>query len=64
MSRRLTAGDRVIVPFGLHDLEATVLRVSETGLGMRVTVEIHIEGTDEPFITTYRADQVSTVAAA
>lgn len=64
MNRRLEAGDIVRVPFGLQDLEATVVRVYESGLGVRVTVAISIDGTDEPFVTTYPADQVCIVATA
>jgi len=62
--QEIKAGDRVTVPFGLQELEATVLRVYDTGVGPRVTVEIAIEGTEEPFVTTYPGDAVSVVSAA
>lgn len=64
MRSTFKAGDRVTVPFGWHEVIGTVLRVSETGLGVRVTVELAIEGTDEPFVTTYPGDQVALTTAA
>lgn len=57
-------GDRVRVPFGLRELEATAIRVYDGGGGTRVTVELTIEGTDEPITLTYRAEEVVAATAA
>lgn len=60
----INAGDHVVVPFGFRELEGLVIRVSETGLGRYVTVQLEIEGTDEPLVTTYRATDLTVVPAA
>lgn len=62
--QKIKPGDRVIIPFGLHELEATAIRVSDSGLGTRVTVELTIEGTDEPLTLTYPADEIVPVDTA
>lgn len=51
-------GDRVIVPFGLEEKEGEVFRVSRTLTPPRVTVEIWLEGGDEPTLVTQPADRV------
>ena len=60
----IQVGSRVSVPFGLHDVEGVVVRVSETGLGVRVTVDLAIEGADEHLVTTYPREAITAVAAA
>lgn len=64
MVRRFKAGDRVVVPFGLDTVDATVLRISETGRGVQVTVALEIGGLDEPYVTTMASDKVVAVTAA
>ena len=57
-------GDRVLVPWGFHILEARVIRVSDFGIGPQITVEIDMDGVDEPMFNTYAADRVEVVPAA
>lgn len=57
-------GDRVRVPFGFHVLEGVVQRVSVSGIGVRVTVEVEIDGADEPIVSTYPLDAVEMATAA
>ncbi|WP_253832327.1 hypothetical protein [Actinokineospora globicatena] len=60
----IEVGSRVTVPFGLHDVEGVVVRIRETGLGVRVTVELVIEGADEHLVTTYPREAITAVSAA
>ncbi|WP_370945961.1 hypothetical protein AB5J62_43875 [Amycolatopsis sp. cg5] len=63
MTEDVEVGSRVIVPFGLHDLEGVVERISGAGVAMRVTVGLEIDGTDERFVTTYPLSAVRLVSA-
>jgi hypothetical protein len=40
MAARFKLGSRVVVPFGFHEVEGTVVRVSEVGTHLWVTVAI------------------------
>jgi hypothetical protein len=51
-------GDRVVVPFGRGGLEGEVIRTSTTLTPPSVTVEVWLEGADEPTIVTYPADRI------
>ncbi|MGX7827692.1 hypothetical protein ACTG9Q_21650 [Actinokineospora sp. 24-640] len=64
MAEDIRVGSRVLVPFGIHDLEAVVTRVSKVGSVVRVTVKLQIEGADEPFTPTFRSDEIQVVSAA
>lgn len=57
-------GDRVQVPFGLHVLDGVVRRVAETGLGVRITVDVQVDGADAPITSTYPLDAVEAASAA
>jgi hypothetical protein len=43
----LTVGQLVSVPWGLDELEGTVLRIYDTGIGQRVVVAVRVPGADE-----------------
>jgi len=56
-------GDRVIIPFGGREKEGEVVRVSRTLTPPRITVEIWLEGGDEPMLVTYPANWVRSAGA-
>ncbi|GLZ42402.1 hypothetical protein [Actinokineospora sp. NBRC 105648] len=64
MADDIEVGRRVVVPFGLHDIEGLVVRVSKTGPKVWVTVDLDIEGADEHLVTTYPIEVVRTTSAA
>jgi hypothetical protein len=43
----LSVGQLVSVPWGLDELEGTVLRIYSTGIGERVVVAVHVPGASE-----------------
>ena len=58
----IRVGDRVVVPLGLTEVEAVVLRVSESRPRPLVTVSLDLDELDEPFITSYPRDVVRLAA--
>lgn len=63
MKKMPKPGDRVRVPFGANEAEGEVVRTS-TFLGPRVTVDVEIEGADEPLRNIYELEYVEPVPAA
>lgn len=62
MTDDIKVGDRIVVPFGLTEIEGMVLRLSSPGLRPMVTVSLRIEGADEPMITSYPREDVRLAA--
>ncbi|WP_158726479.1 hypothetical protein [Tomitella fengzijianii] len=56
-SDAVKVGDRVLVRFGVRDIEATVVEVKRD----RVMVRLQFEGADESIVTGYRAAEVRPV---
>lgn len=57
-------GDRVILPWGQTEVEGSVVRVNENPKQPYVTVDVLLEGTDEPLRVIYPVDLVEPARAA
>lgn len=51
-------GSRVRVPWGLGTAEGEVVNAYRSGIGGQVVVAVHIEGSDQALIATFRVDSV------
>jgi hypothetical protein len=57
-------GDRVTIPWGLDEVEGQVVAAYSSGSAPHVTVEVRLEGTDEPVRVTYPAEAIHPARAA
>ena len=57
-------GDRVTIPWGLDEVEGEVVAAYSSGRGPYVTVEVCLEGTDEPITVTFPAEAIRSARAA
>ncbi len=66
MAAKFKLGSRVVVPFGFREVEGTVVRVSEVGTHLWVTVAIDSPELelDEPFVTTFEGKELRAASAA
>ncbi|OLB78867.1 MAG: hypothetical protein AUI14_11830 [Actinobacteria bacterium 13_2_20CM_2_71_6] len=63
MEKPPRVGDRVVVPFGIRDVEGEVFRV-EGKARTWVTVELFLDGGEEPTLMTYLLREVRPAEAA
>jgi hypothetical protein len=56
--------DRVVLPWGSGTVEGSVVRVSKTSDQAYVTIDVLLEGTDEPLRVTYPVDLIEPARAA
>jgi hypothetical protein len=64
MEHRPRVGERVLIPFGLDEVEGEVFRVEGKGDLTWVTVEYFLDGSAEPMLSTFLLRQIHPAQAA
>jgi len=64
MQNRPRVGERVQVRWGFEDEQGEVFRVEGKGEKTWVTVELFLDGSDEPTLATYLLNEVQPAQAA
>lgn len=58
------AGDRVTIPWGLGEVDGEVVTAYGHGAHRHVTIDVLLEGTDEPLRVTFPLEVVDLAQAA